>query len=161
MAFLTLLILELSECHSSRCASWGRMNGEHCLHSPFRMVVFFIIILLYLDFIFYYSIFLFIPFSSISWDQNNASSLWPSNTGNIRCIATNVAYQVAIVCCPYYHFPAQQIFMLQYVKTVSTLIPYLLRDKLKKHVARISWPSLLFYFLPWYTAATIYRDSRH
>ena len=127
---------------------------------PFQNGRFFLIILLYLDFYFYCSIFLFIPFSSIR-DQNNASSLRPSNTGNICCIATNVAYQVAIVCCPYYHFPAQQIFMLQYVKTVSTLIPHLLRDKLQKHVARISWPSPLFYFLPWYTAGTIYRDSRH
>ena len=34
-------------------------------------------------------------------------------------IANNVALQVEIACCAYYHFLAQQIFMLQNVKATS------------------------------------------
>ena len=32
----------------------------------------------------------------------------------------NVALQVAIVCCPYYHLRAQQIFLLQEIDALST-----------------------------------------
>ena len=36
------------------------------------------------------------------------------------CRATMLPLQVEIVCCPYYHLLAQQIFMLQKVKATST-----------------------------------------
>lgn len=71
--------------------------------------------------------------------------------------------QVAIVCCPHYHLREQQIFELQkveiastlcnmkiccaevviratFLQTIATCNATLLRDKLQKKVARITWP---------------------
>ena len=77
------------------------------------------------------------------------------------CRATDVALQVVIVCCAYYHLRAQQIFVLQKVDAVSTFCnmkfvalgggntrnkqsqlgtQHLLCDKLQQNIARITWP---------------------
>ena len=59
--------------------------------------------------------------------------------------ASNVALQVAIVCCPYYHHLAQQTFIRRergntVNKQLQLTTRHLFRDKLQENVARVTWP---------------------
>jgi len=67
----------------------------------------------------------------VSFVTANNSEKRPSNTGNVSCnlSGNHVALQ-DVVCSAYYHLRAQQIFMLQKVKTTSTFAhERLLREK--------------------------------